>query len=77
MPHAVHRPDRVQNQMSRLADIAGDVPVIVSGATPDPELLAAYAEAGLGHLALTLPTQPRTGTLRMLDAFASLVADHR
>jgi probable F420-dependent oxidoreductase len=77
MPHAVHRPDRVRVQLERLAEAAGDVPVIVSGVAPDPELLAAYAGAGISHLALTLPTLPEDDTLRALDALARLADECR
>jgi probable F420-dependent oxidoreductase len=77
LPHAVHSPARVGPQLKRLADVASDVPVIVSGAAPDPELIAAYTAALVGHLALTLPTRPEAETLRMLDGFAALVSDYR
>ena len=77
MPHSVHRPDRVRLQLKRLDTVEKDVPVIVSGVSPSPELVAAYAEEGAAHLALALPTQPRTETLRTLDSFAALVGDYR
>jgi alkanesulfonate monooxygenase SsuD/methylene tetrahydromethanopterin reductase-like flavin-dependent oxidoreductase (luciferase family) len=77
MPHSMRNPARVRPQLSRLAEVAGDVPVIVAGASPFPELIAAYAEAGAGHLALALPTRPEAETLPMLDAFAALVSDYR
>ncbi|WP_204060241.1 LLM class F420-dependent oxidoreductase [Microbispora corallina] len=77
MPHAVGHPARVRPQLDRLAEVAGDVPVIVASVPPDPELVAAYAEAGAGRVALSLPTQPEAETLRTLDAFAALVGDCR
>jgi probable F420-dependent oxidoreductase len=76
MPHAVRNPARVGPQFSRLAEV-GDVPVIVSGASPGPELIAAYAEAGADCVALSLPTQPEAQTLRTLDGFAALVSGYR
>jgi hypothetical protein len=77
MPHGLHHPDRVRTQLKRLTDVAEDAPVIVSGVSPNPELLAAYAEAGADHLLLSLPTQPQAETLSKLDAFASLRNDYR
>jgi len=62
---------------NRLAEAAGDVPVMVAGASPDSELLAAYADAGADRVALSLPTQPEAETLRTLDAFAGLVSTFR
>jgi hypothetical protein len=62
---------------NRLAEAAGDVPVMVAGASPAPELLAAYADAGADRVALSLPTQPEAETLRRLDAFAGLVSTFR
>ena len=68
---------RVRSQLSRLAEVAGDVPVMVASVAPRPELIAAYAEAGVERVALSLPTQPEAETLRTLDAFAALVSDYR
>ncbi len=42
----MRNPARVRPQLNRLAELAGDVPVIVAGASPNSELIAAYAEAG-------------------------------
>jgi len=77
MPHSVRNPARVRPQLNRLAELAGDVPVIVAGASPNSELIAAYAEAGADRVALSLPTQPEAETLRTLDAFAALISDCR
>jgi probable F420-dependent oxidoreductase len=77
MPHSVRNPARVGLLFERLAEAAGNVPAIVAGAVPDPELLAAYAKAGADHVTLSLPTQPEAETLRTLDAFAALVGDYR
>jgi hypothetical protein len=56
-----------------LAEVAGDVPVMVASVSPVLELVAAYAEAGADRVALTLPTAPEAETLRMLDALAVFV----
>ena len=64
---------RVRSQLNRLAEVAGDVPVMVASVSPVPELVAAYAEAGADRVALTLPTAPEAETLRMLDALAVFV----
>ena len=77
MPHAVGHPDEVGPQLNRLAEVAGDLPVTVASVPPRPELIAAYAEAGAERVALALPTQPEAETLRTLDTFAALAADHR
>ena len=50
---------------------------MVAGASPNSELIAAYAEAGADQVALSLPTQPEAETLRTLDAFAALISDCR
>ncbi|WP_055587405.1 LLM class F420-dependent oxidoreductase [Peterkaempfera griseoplana] len=77
MPHSVGHPARVRSQLNRLAEVAGDVPVIVASVSPRPELIAAYAEAGADRVALSLPTRPETETLRILDMLAALVSDYR
>ena len=77
MPHSVGNPARVGRQLDRLAEAAGDVPMIVAGVSPSSELIAAYAEAGADRVALSLPTQPEAETLRTLDAFAALISDYR
>jgi probable F420-dependent oxidoreductase len=76
MPHSVRHPARVRRQLNRLAEAAGDVPVIVTDTAPWPELIAAYAEAGADRVTLSLPTQPEAQTLRTLDALAVLVRDY-
>jgi hypothetical protein len=63
--------------LNRLAEVAGDKPVMVASVSARSELIAAYAEAGADRVALSLPTQPETETLRMLDTFAALVSDYR
>ncbi|MET8159064.1 LLM class F420-dependent oxidoreductase [Sphaerisporangium sp. NPDC005289] len=76
MPHSADDPARVRPQLDQLAEVAGDVPVIVASVSPDAELIAAYAEAGADRLALSLPTLPEDETLHVLDEFATLVSDH-
>jgi hypothetical protein len=53
------------------------MPVIVSSVAPAFELLDAYAEAGAGHVTLSLPTRPEADTLYILDAFAELAGGYR
>jgi probable F420-dependent oxidoreductase len=77
MPHSVDLPAEARPQLSRLAEVAGDVPVIVASVPPSSELVAAYAEAGADRVALDLPTEPEAETLRLLDAYATLVSDYR
>jgi probable F420-dependent oxidoreductase len=77
MPHSVDDPARVRPQLDRMAEVAGDVPVIVASVPPRSELIAAYAEAGADRVVLSLPTEPESETLRTLDAFAALAAEHR
>jgi probable F420-dependent oxidoreductase len=77
MPHSVGHPDQVRSQLTRLAEVAGDVPVMVASVSPTPEFIAAYAEAGADRVALSLPTEPEAETLRTLDGFAALVSDYR
>ena len=76
MPHSVDHPAQVRPQLDQLAEVAGDVPVIVASVSPRPELIAACAEAGADRVVLSLPTEPEAETLRTLDAFAALVGDH-
>jgi hypothetical protein len=73
----VDDPAQARPQLDRLTEVAGDVPVIVASVSPSAELIAAYAEAGADRLALSLPTEPETDTLRTLDTFAALVSAHR
>jgi probable F420-dependent oxidoreductase len=77
MPHSVGHPAQVRPQLNRLAEVAGDVPVVVLSAAPRWELFAAYAEAGADRVAVSLPTQPEAETLRILDELAALVSDYR
>lgn len=77
MPHSMGDPARVRPQLDRLAEAAGPMPVIVSSVAPAFELLDAYAEAGAGHVTLSLPTRPEADTLYILDAFAELAGGYR
>ncbi|MFG2479900.1 LLM class F420-dependent oxidoreductase [Streptomyces fagopyri] len=77
MPHSVGNPARVQAQLNWVTEVAGDVPVTVASVAPRPELIAAYAEAGVDRVALSLPTQLEAETLRMLDMLAALVSDYQ
>ncbi|MDN3354430.1 LLM class F420-dependent oxidoreductase [Actinomadura sp. DC4] len=77
MPHSAGDPSQVRPQLDQLAEVCGDVPVIVASVPPRPELIAAYAEAGADRVALTLPTLPEAETLRTLDEITALVSDAR
>jgi probable F420-dependent oxidoreductase len=67
MPYARRDPAQVKAQV----DIApAVVPVTVTSAPPDEELLAAYAEAGVERVTLALPAAPVLQTLRRLDTLA-------
>ncbi|GII34875.1 LLM class F420-dependent oxidoreductase [Planotetraspora mira] len=77
MPHSVDHPAQARTQLNQLAEVVGDVPVIVASVPPSPELVAAYAEAGADGVALSLPTEPEAETLRLLDAFAAFVGEYR
>jgi alkanesulfonate monooxygenase SsuD/methylene tetrahydromethanopterin reductase-like flavin-dependent oxidoreductase (luciferase family) len=54
-----------------------DVAVTVFGANTDREQLAAFAEAGVEEIALSLETLPEDDTLRSLDALAAVAAADR
>ncbi|MDI2031673.1 LLM class F420-dependent oxidoreductase [Saccharopolyspora sp. TS4A08] len=62
--------------ISRVRDEAGKrVPVTLFGAEDDAAKLTGYAEAGVDHALLMLPTRPRDETLRKLDELAALTRD--
>jgi probable F420-dependent oxidoreductase len=71
LPHAVRDPGQVKAQLA--ARPAG-VPVTVTSASPDEELLAAYAEAGADRVTLALPVEPEVRTMRRLDELAVFAA---
>lgn len=54
-----------------------DVQVAFFGAPPKADAIAAYADAGVDHLTLMLPTVPTDETLSKLDSYAELAAKYR
>jgi probable F420-dependent oxidoreductase len=74
IPNGVADADAVGPQLAQLAEHGGaGLPVTVTPAPRDPAVLAAYAEAGVERVTLSLPTLPEAETLRKLDEFAPLV----
>jgi probable F420-dependent oxidoreductase len=67
-PEMADRIDRLRDHVGRA------VPVTVTAAPPDPGLLTAYAELGVEHVTVRIPTRPRDETLRELDELAALTA---
>ena len=63
------------NQLSAAAGRA-DIPVTIFGAAPKPEVIDAYAEAGVERLLFHLPPAPRDEVLPLLDQRAELVRQH-
>jgi probable F420-dependent oxidoreductase len=62
----------------QLRSAAGhDVPLAMFGTPNKPDYWRAAEDLGFGQLALLLPTRPRDESLRLLDEYASLVAQYR
>ena len=66
------------DELNRLTAEAGraDVPVTIFGAAPKPEVIDAYAEAGVERLLFHLPPAPRDEVLPLLEQRAELVRQH-
>ena len=66
------------DELNRLAAAAGraDIPVTIFGAAPKPEVIDAYAEAGVERLLFHLPPAPRDEVLPLLEQRAELVRQH-
>jgi probable F420-dependent oxidoreductase len=75
LPNAVRDPAQVPAQLAPLGD--SDLPVIVSSASPDERLLAAYAEGGVERVTFSVPPKPAVDTLRRLDELAAFVGAYR
>lgn len=71
LPRAETAPEQVAAQ---LAQAGQGVPVIANGVRPEPELLAAYREAGAHGVTFHLPELPADDALRQLDRFAELIS---
>ena len=63
------------NQLSAAAGRA-DIPVTIFGVAPKPEVIDAYAEAGVERLLFHLPPAPRDEVLPLLEQRAELVRQH-
>lgn len=66
------------DELNRLAAAAGraDIPVTIFGAAPKPEVIDAYAEAGVERLLFHLPPAPRDEVLPLLEQRAELARRH-
>lgn len=72
MPSAngVADPAGVAEQM---ALVGPETPVIANAVPPEPDIVAAYREAGAAGVAFHLPNVPEAEALRMLDELARLI----
>ena len=66
------------DELNRLTAEAGraDIPVTIFGAAPKPEVIDAYAEAGVERLLFHLPPAPRDEVLPLLEQRAELARRH-
>ena len=66
------------DELNRLSAEAGraDIPVTIFGAAPKPEVIDAYAEAGVERLLFHLPPAPRDEVLPLLEQRAELARQH-
>ena len=66
------------DELNRLAAAAGraDIPVTIFGAAPKPEVIDAYAEAGVERLLFHLPPAARDEVLPLLEQRAELARQH-
>ena len=66
------------DELNRMAAEAGraDIPVTIFGSAPKPEVIDAYAEAGVERLLFHLPPAPRDEVLPLLDQRAELVRQY-
>ena len=69
---------RLTLRTDQLRSAAGhDVPLAMFGTPNKLDYWRAAGDLGFGQLALLLPTRPRDESLRLLDEYASLVAQYR
>ncbi len=69
---------QLTQRTDQLRSAAGhDVPLAMFGTPNKLEYWRAAEDLGFGQLALLLPTRPRDESLRLLDEYASLVAQYR
>lgn len=66
------------DELNRLAAEAGraDIPVTIFGAAPKPDVIDAYAEAGVERLLFHLPPAPHDEVLPLLEQRAELTRQH-
>ena len=66
------------DELNRLSAEAGraDIPVTIFGAAPKPDVIDAYAEAGVERLLFHLPPAPRDEVLPLLEQRAELARQH-
>ena len=66
------------DELNRMTAEAGraDIPVTIFGAAPKPEVIDAYAEAGVERLLFHLPPAPRDEVLPLLEQRAELAQRH-
>ena len=66
------------DELNRLSAEVGraDIPVTIFGAAPKPEVIDAYAEAGVERLLFHLPPAPRDEVLPLLEQRAELARQH-
>ncbi|WP_269858289.1 LLM class F420-dependent oxidoreductase [Streptomyces sp. RPT161] len=70
MPSATTDAGEVLEQM---ALIGRETPVIVNAVPPEPDIVAAYREAGAAGITFHLPNVPEVEALRVLDELARLI----
>ncbi len=71
LPRAATAPEQVGAQV---AEVGPEIPMIANGVRPEPELVAAYREAGVAGINFHLPALPTDDALRTLDEFAALIS---
>jgi hypothetical protein len=69
---------QLAQRIDQLRSAAGhDVPLAMFGTPNKVDYWRAAEDLGFGRLALLLPTRPLDESLRLLDEYASLVAQYR
>ncbi|WP_369394563.1 LLM class flavin-dependent oxidoreductase [Streptomyces sp. CG1] len=72
MPSAVGITDPA-GAAEQIVQVTAETPVIVNAAPPDPDIVAAYREAGAAGITFHLPNVPEAEALRTLDDLAQLI----
>jgi hypothetical protein len=71
MPSGLSDPAKVAGQ---LALVGPEIPVIANTTPADPEVVAAYQEAGVEWITFYLPDGPEADVLHTLDELAALIS---